>query len=195
MITKNYIHIISCGGFLGSTMSENSSGWVGQSAIKDYTGKLVTCANGSDSFNDNGNGNSLRLLQSYLFYPLTPTSYTFELGDDSVSQSGSYVYLGSGKTEPTYDDYTLESVIPVSKLKVKSMSKTRQYDFKTLCDINIIVENVSTEDIDVSEIGLFAFLYKSTMPPTREWYLLARDTFDTITMKPGEIRSFVMTIK
>ena len=195
MITRNYINAISKGGFLDKNVSANNSG---KTAVKDYKGQLII-SNETISASSTLDINIRHIynISEYLLYPLNPRTYSWEIGDNigNTTNLGSYIYLGSGTTAPTYDDYTLESPIPLTKLKIKSMSKIRYYDFKSLCSINTIVENVSGESVDISEIGLYFASFVSVNGGITDYFLLARETFDTITMKPGEVRSFVMTIK
>ena len=187
MITRNYIYALS-----------SSTGINNENNCTDGSfGVVRTIKNNLVIDKANGSGN-FTIIRHSITRNISDRSEinNIELNDLRPSlgvqyKCISYVYLGSGKTEPTYDDYTLESVIPVSKLKVKSIDIIRSIDFDTLFTISSIVENISTENIDVSEIGWFYFPSSNI----NNAILMARETFDTITMKPGEVRSFVMTIK
>ena len=190
MITRNFINAISCGGYIGFS----NDTYIGASTIKKINSDLCKLSYNS-STSSGVESEIFKNIREHLFYPLTPKVYTEDLGTESTTMANqTFVYVGSGKTEPTYDDFNLESAISLSKLKVKSHSISKPCDFKSLCNITVVFENISDEDIEVSEIGWFSKCCNGGCD-TIVWTLLARDVFDTITIKPGEVRSFVMTIK
>lgn len=63
-------------------------------------------------------------------------------------------------------------------------------DADTLLVYTCTVKNNSTSPIDISEM---AMIMRVTFTDNVT-FMWARDTFDTITMEPGEVRSFTMTI-
>ena len=192
MITRNYIYTLSsAGGVDTNTNTEKDSGAF---AAYKTTDGVIHCDK-SISTNFEYISYIIRRMLGRNLPSRTENTIEFEDLNKADSNNGmiSYIYLGSGTTAPTYDDYTLESPIPLTKLKISNFDIVRAADFDTLFTISSIVENISNENIDVSEI---AWVFKSD----NDGYsigavLLARETFDTITIKPGEIRSFVMTIK
>lgn len=66
---------------------------------------------------------------------------------------------------------------------------TKSPDADTLYAYTYTVKNNSDSDISISEMGLFTH---------NEWvsmtFMWAREVFDKITLKPGEVRAFTMTI-
>lgn len=184
MITKNYIYALSSyNGIWFSNGGEFTNG--DYAAYKDINGIIHTIADANSHIMNN-------IADSIGYNTVSRTDLNTELENvGSLNSSLSYIYLGSGNTEPTYDDYTLESVIPMSNFSVKNFNIVRNNDFKTLFTITSTFENISDNNIEISEIGW----YKVSDRNNNAVLLMARETFDTITMKPGEIRSFVMTIK
>ena len=113
---------------------------------------------------------------------------------------GHFLFLGSGKTEPTLNDYTLESPIDYSEngLHVISLNQNLKTDYKIFKSFNLTVRNNGTDPIEVSEIGWFAaWTSDGSTAQSSNWIrtMLARETFDTITLQPNEIRTFTMNIK
>lgn len=125
------------------------------------------------------------------------------LGDYSLETfyNGNYVFLGGGTTEPTKDDYTLESPYTYSDSGLHVVSITHSYkpEYKTNRVYTITVKNNSNEDITVSEIGWFlAWCTDGTTEATPSAYfknLMAREVFEMVTIKPGEVRAFPMSIE
>ena len=103
--------------------------------------------------------------------------------------------LGGG-TSPTKDDYKLENMIEFSDggLQVVSSSCDRILDDDTLYIHQRIIKNNSDSPITINESGMISSLYPNETNNTC-YFLWARETFDSITIQPGEVRSFVMTIK
>ena len=112
---------------------------------------------------------------------------------------GNFLFLGSGKTNPTSDDYTLQSPINYNEngLHVISLNQNLKTDYKLFKSFNLTVKNNSTDPIEVSEIGWFAaWTVDGNYSEYSNWIrtMLARETFDTITLQPNEIRTFTMNI-
>ena len=117
-----------------------------------------------------------------------------KIGDGTnLDGNSTYVFLGSGKTTPTVEDYKLESLIEYSETGLNPLNLTilNKTEYDTLKTLILTVRNDSEEDIEISEIGNYV---KLSIVDYSGTFMIARETFDTITMKPGEIRSFVMTI-
>lgn len=111
---------------------------------------------------------------------------------ESVSHNNMYqqLYLGADGTAATPDDYTLGSVYDVDVLYPVSISIKPMYldgdsDYKYT--ITETFENISDETVEINEIGLFT--------KRAGVFMWARETFETIKMKPGEIRAFTMTLE
>ena len=112
---------------------------------------------------------------------------------------GNFLFLGSGKTNPTLDDYTLQSPINYNEngLHVISLNQNLKTDYKIFKSFNLTVRNNGTDPIEVSEIGWFAaWTVDGNYSQNSNWIrtMFAREVFDTITLQPNEIRTFTMNI-
>lgn len=113
--------------------------------------------------------------------------------------NGNFLFLGSGKTNPTLDDYTLQSPINYNEngLHVISLNQNLKTDYKIFKSFHLTVKNNGTDPIEVSEIGWFAaWTSDGTYYSDSNWIrtMFAREVFDTITLQPNEIRIFTMNI-
>ena len=113
--------------------------------------------------------------------------------------NGNFLFLGSGKTNPTSDDYTLQSPINYNEngLHVISLNQNLKTDYKIFKSFHLTVRNNGTDPIDISEIGWFAaWTTDGNVNQPSNWIrtMLAREVFDTITLQPTEIRTFTMNI-
>lgn len=166
-----------------------SSGWA-TTVFKDITGTVQKL--------DKEIGNST-WLNAYLnqLFNIAP------LGDYSLETfyNGNYVFLGGGTTAPTKDDCNLENPYDYSDSGLHVVSITHSYkpEYKTNRVYTITVKNNSNEDITVSEIGWFlAWCTDGTTGATPSAYfknLMAREVFEPVTIKPGEVRAFPMSIE
>lgn len=180
MIMPNFMQLLNA--FL-------SRGWV-TTTFKDINGEIKTV--------DNNVGNSV-WIDAYLnqIYANAP------LGDYSIDTfyNGSYIFLGSGTTEPAKDDYTLEAPYAYSEggLHVVSIIESYKENYNTNRVFTITVKNNSNEDITVSEIGWFlAWCTDGTTGATPSAYfknLMAREVIEPVTIHPGEVRAFTMSIE
>lgn len=119
---------------------------------------------------------------------------SIKIGDGTNLESNtSYIYLGSGKTAPTIEDYKLESLIEYSETGLNPLNLTilNKTEYDTLRTLILTVRNDSKENIEISEIGNYV---KLEMVDYSGTFMIARETFDTITLTPGEVRSFTITI-
>ena len=112
---------------------------------------------------------------------------------------GNFLFLGSGKTNPTLDDYTLQSPINYNEngLHVISLNQNLKTDYKIFKSFHLTVKNNGTDPIEVSEIGWFAaWTSDGNYSQNSNWIrtMFAREVFDTITLQPNEIRTFTMNI-
>ena len=112
---------------------------------------------------------------------------------------GQFLFLGSGKTKPTLNDYTLQSPIDYNEngLHVISLNQNLKTDYKIFKSFHLTVRNNGTDPIDISEIGWFAaWTTDGNVNQSSNWIrtMFAREVFDTITLQPNEIRTFTMNI-
>lgn len=142
--------------------------------IKDYTGT---------SYNTSSNG-----------YSSTTPSFSGGLyqnvnigGDSGTGYIG--IYIGTGDTAPTPDDYTLESPLTSS-----SVSRTGGSSASAILDENNNVigvrkiatyQNITSNNIVVREIGTFWQTYYST-PTSTKLFLIERTVLDEpVTLEPN----------
>lgn len=113
----------------------------------------------------------------------------------NLQKCTSYLFLGTGKTAPTVEDYNLESPIEYSTTGLNALNLTilNKTEYDTLKTMILTVRNDSEEDIsDISEIGYFV---NADLDDNKNQVLmLARETFDPVTIKAGETKSFTLTI-
>lgn len=109
-----------------------------------------------------------------------------------------FLWLGSGNTEPTEDDYTLESPIDLDNNLIHSnkyfMSDNK--DDKGIVYITHTVINPTNEDVSIQELGLVRRVRTySTSSSTWVNVLLTRDVLEKpITIKPNSSYSFTIGV-
>lgn len=88
---------------------------------------------------------------------------------------GIYLLVGSGDSEESINSYRLDSVI--SSYTCVSQTHTLDTNFNNnLLTVVRVIQNTSTENITIKEVGLFAANY-----------MVAREVLETpITIQPGE---------
>ena len=99
------------------------------------------------------------------------------------------IRIGTGTTEPTYDDYELEqflNVTPSSVTAVTSGKYDNVYDIVTATFLN-----ETDADWVVTEVG--EYLITSSTDETAA-LLLAREVFDPVTVKPRQTFSVSMKL-
>lgn len=115
------------------------------------------------------------------------SSYTgcsnFYMSSVSISAEAysGLIYVGSGTTPPTLDDYKLENRIKSGL----SGSLIRTTDGSGVNYVDLT--NISTSAITVSEIGLYGLAYRGANTSGSNCILIERSTFDPVTIQPGEI--------
>lgn len=180
MVTKNFTNFLRA---MIGVSSSNTSYCILKAYITDINGN--TKLQSSDfSY----------ITQCFTETGACPTTFSLTNFSDisSTSTRLNGLFFGSGKTAPTKDDYYLESPIAYADdgLTMLSKSVVSAPDADTLLVYTYTVKNNSTSPIDISEMAMIMRV-KFTDNVTFMW---ARDTFDTITLEPGEVRSFTMTI-
>lgn len=96
---------------------------------------------------------------------------------------GIYLLIGSGASEESINSYKLDSVI--SNYTCVSQMHTLDTDFNNnLLTVIRVIQNTSTEEFTIKEVGLFAANY-----------MVARELLETpVTIQPGEKYTLSMTI-
>lgn len=151
----------------------------------DTNGVTKTCTNNLEISRLYGNGSNIELNANY------------KIGIDGLcnltqNSGGIALYLGKGTTKPTENDYTLEDPISVSDLPITIGHVDMQTAIDKFMIVSITVENVTAENITVSEMGLFAAAHYSG----NTVLMIAREVLDSpVVIEPGVARTFTMTIK
>lgn len=98
------------------------------------------------------------------------------------------IAFGSGTTPPQKTDYKLENHITTGL--TYSGENTNQID--GICNWVQTVQNTSTAQITITEVGLFSRYPGSGAVTT---YLLTRTVLDTpVVLQPNEVKTFTITI-
>lgn len=101
-----------------------------------------------------------------------------------------YALFGNGTTQPTELDTDLENQVDVTVSSTTSMwttGTTDEYDSTKLVHY-ITVTNNNSDNVSISELGIFAYISSKS-------YLLCREVFDTITLAKGESRTFEVVLE
>lgn len=103
------------------------------------------------------------------------------------------IYVGSGTTEPTLDDYNLENIDSRLSLVTKSGTNTSEnasYEQNYIASFSATFMNKTEDDITISEIGLIG-----ESSSYQKKAMIARDLLDEPrTIHPGKTYTFSMTI-
>ena len=101
------------------------------------------------------------------------------------------IFIGTGDTSPTPDDYTLESPLTSSSVSRTSTSPNSS----ALLDENnnvigvrrmVTYQNITSDDIIVKEIGTFWKAYYSGTTSTSDLFLIERTVLDEpVTLEPN----------
>lgn len=175
MITKNYARWGAETYFKEGTGSIN-----GKIYIKNIDGIVE-----NKSFSDKYIATNLWKFVQALFKDTSLRSLT--------TGEGTGMFLGAGNTPATKDDYKLENALDFSEggLTVLSETLNHMVDEDTLYNYVLTVKNNSAEAITISESGMISRINNSDI---NETFLWARDTFEPVTLQPGDTRAFTMTI-
>ncbi len=118
-------------------------------------------------------------------------------GQIASTPYGMFVFVGNGTTPATKDDVNLESHIPYSDaelcVNVSNVSYIRSQD--TFLIFTVTLENKSDAPITITEDGLFFRPNSGNYIYFPYNYMLARETFDPVTIESGQIKTITMTIK
>lgn len=126
------------------------------------------------------------------------SSYTSSISSGLYSDTGTNarycpfirgIAFGSGTTPPQKTDYKLENYITTGL--TYSGNNTNQADGV----VNWVqtVQNTSTEQITITEVGLFSRSYETGKDYTV--FLLTRTVLDTpVVLQPKEVKTFTITI-
>lgn len=103
------------------------------------------------------------------------------------------MYIGNGTTNPTKDDYTMESCLTAYDRIGMITSQNAEAGLVT---ISYSVR--PTEDIQLSEIGIFATKYGNssnmTMAPYKDTLMVCHDVFTPVTLPANKTTTITYTI-
>ena len=103
------------------------------------------------------------------------------------------MYIGNGTTNPTRDDYTMESCLTAYDRIGMITSQNAEAGLVT---ISYSVR--PTEDIQLSEIGIFATKYSDgsnmTMAPYKDTLMVCHDVFTPVTLPANKTTTITYTI-
>ena len=114
----------------------------------------------------------------------------------SLSENATwYITLGSGTTQPTFNDYCLESEITnKSSIKYTSTNATFVQDSGKLI-FSAVINNTGTEDINFTEVVL-GYLYGSvsSYQNSDTSIALTRDVISPVTIGAGKSKTITVVI-
>ena len=118
----------------------------------------------------------------------TSTQESYPDGNGSL-----IMYIGNGTTNPTKDDYTMESCLTAYDRIGMITSQNAEAGLVT---ISYSVR--PTEDIQLSEIGIFATKYSQgstmTMAPYKDTLMVCHDVFTPVTLPANKTTTITYTI-
>lgn len=114
------------------------------------------------------------------------------LTNQGTSTGNAMVGFGSGTTPVTADDYMLESVIS-SLSAIENQSKitatTTATHFERVCDLDMVIQNTSSSEITINELGFFMSCSTSWNATTP--VLLYREVLETPIIIPAGLHATV----
>lgn len=183
MVTKNYAR------FSAGFQDHTGNGVIANIKIKNIEGVI----DGIQMANQAVANDTLFTYTTAMFARMGLRSFPMEKTNQVYSNSG--MFFGSGTTPATEEDYKLENLIGFSDagLSVVSTNLAHIVNDNTLYVYTYTVQNNSSEPITISESALISsiYYYAQNKVITFVW---ARDTFEPVTLEPGETRPFTMTI-
>lgn len=203
-----FIDIINANGKIICTSSVNSTDESKYEKVNGITGNLVVsnslssytlgCTNSTSSSTTQGEVTKKSYTKS-INHPVSSWVKSKDINDD-VSFTGYpegsgciIMYLGNGTTEPTKDDYTMESCI--TNYDILNCSSTEIYD-AGLSMISLTIKPL--EDLQLSEIGVFSTpasgSNSSTVKPKSYSVMVCHDVFTPVTLPKDKVVTINYTI-
>ena len=156
---------------------------------------LVRCDGVSCGLNMDKTGSKAGLVTAMSTVRCTTQEAVKSGSSTSLNYPG--IWLGTGSTPPTKDDYRLESVIQSGlSLSNGSFRSVNGDDGKYTYIMEIVLRNTTESEIVIREIGLFGQpVTGSNSPFANHLVLLRRDVLDNpITIPVGEARLVTFTL-
>lgn len=123
-------------------------------------------------------------------YSMSGSVYSNTTGSNGIQGLGAYkgIVLGTGTTPPTYSDFRIET--PVESSGYSNNSYSISADCQQV--LTQSYTNKSSEDITVTELGLFISDADSNENYAK--VLLTRNVISPVTIKPNETKTFTIKI-
>lgn len=135
----------------------------------------------------------------YAYSSRWPLEKTYTLRDNLNTEG---IVVGRGSTAPTVNDYRLESIITSGLIASSTTSSSVDENQVCRLHIDLLLTNVSTSPITVSEIGWSSGMDVGTAPninsASRRYFLMDRTVLDTpLTIAAGdsEILRYTFTLE
>lgn len=189
MITKNFAR------FLNGYTSFYDRRYNFNTILQNIKGEdqVINVQNKDDSY-----ANTPQLYSSALFHRLGFTS--LEDKNTAYTDCKTGMFFGNGTAPTTTDDYKLGSMLDYSAeaLTLVSQTVTNITDKNTPYIYTYTIRNNGAENITISESALISRIFDLSKSTSAADYIIdflwARDTFDPVTLQPGDTRAFTMTI-
>lgn len=96
------------------------------------------------------------------------------------------LFMGSGNTPVDYEDYNLEALITnYEKVSENFINRPNEKEFHVR---NCVIKNNQSENIKITEIGLFGSIAGNAV-------LIAREILEKpVVLEPGKLHSFTMSL-
>ena len=170
MLTNNYLVLLTGVGLNGVTGTEVTS-------ILGNTHHAVT-----------GNDSNLGLVAKGLGFAYLTTMWNYTTSETGFSNG---IGFGTGTSQPTENDYNLETPIEASNFDIKASSIISAKSKKIVATYNLT--NNSTEAVTISEYGYFADVRTSANSMLH--IMLMHSLFDVpLTIQPGETKTAIVDI-
>lgn len=110
---------------------------------------------------------------------------TFQVNHVGFDNANTGLIIGSGTTEPTYDDYKLESVISsgISASLAHSNGSTV-----------VTITNSGNQSISISEVGIVQYALISNNSSNNSPCLIYRETFTPVVLAPNEVCQIIVKV-
>ena len=132
-------------------------------------------------------------------YDTTRIAATNDINTDTVSTSrypdgmgALFMYIGNGTTQPTKDDYTMESCLTDYERTGLIVTSNQNSGI-----VQVLLTVKPTNDIQMSEIGIFTTPHSTTSynrNTKTEFVMVCHDTFTPVTLPNGKVVTITYTI-
>ena len=163
-------------------------------AIAHAASQLYYSASPSDLIMTNGSVDEQSSGAIYLSEPSSGAGYVNEIAESNYgsSRNGCYfIALGGGTTQPTLNDYAIETVLDTSKLDYKNMDASRTGG---LVNVTCTITNTADVDFTFSECAIVSCQSGQSDTTARPKSLLTRDVFSPVTIGAGKSKTITIAI-